>query len=68
MICVVSVLSGMVKRIWEFGVFIVIFVWFFFVYIWLFVVLKWSFFDEIELWEVFVMFSFFFLFVVIFWC
>ncbi|XP_068693651.1 sodium/calcium exchanger 2-like isoform X2 [Montipora foliosa] len=67
-ICVVSVPSGTVKRIREFGVFIVTSAWSLFAYIWLLVVLKWSSPDEIELWEAFVTLSFFPLLVVTSWC
>ncbi|KAJ7384559.1 hypothetical protein OS493_021190 [Desmophyllum pertusum] len=67
-ICVVSVPSGTVKKIREFGVFIVTSVWSLFAYVWLLVVLKWSSPDEIELWEAFVTLSFFPLLVLTAWC
>lgn len=67
-ICVVSVPNGTVKRVREFGVFIVTSAWSLFAYLWLLVVLKWSSPDEIELWEAFVTLSFFPLLVVTSWC
>jgi len=67
-ICVVSVPSGTVKKIREFGVFIVTSAWSLFAYVWLLVVLKWSSPDEIELWEAFVTLSFFPLLVITAWC
>ncbi|RMX37255.1 hypothetical protein pdam_00011391, partial [Pocillopora damicornis] len=67
-LCVVSVPSGTVKKIREFGVFIVTSVWSLFAYVWLLVVLKWSSPDEIELWEAFVTLSFFPLLVITSWC
>lgn len=67
-ICVVSVPSGTVKRIREFGVFIMTSAWSLFAYVWLLVVLKWSSPDEVELWEAFVTLSFFPLLVITSWC
>lgn len=67
-ICVVSVPSGTVKKVREFGVFIVTSAWSLFAYVWLLVVLKWSSPNEIELWEAFVTLSFFPLLVITSWC
>ncbi|KAL9986334.1 hypothetical protein ACROYT_G000471 [Oculina patagonica] len=67
-ICVVSVPNGTVKKIREFGVFIVTSIWSLFAYVWLLVVLKWSSPDEVEMWEAFVTLSFFPLLVITSWC
>lgn len=67
-ICVVSVPTGTVKRIREFGVFIMTAVWSMFAYVWLLVTLKWVSPNEVEIWEAFLTLAFFPLLVLTSWC
>lgn len=67
-ICVVSVPTDTVKRVREFGVFIVTAVWSLFAYLWLLVTLKWISPEEVEIWEAFVTLAFFPLLVFTSWC
>lgn len=67
-ICVISVPSGTVKRVREFGVFIMTAVWSMFAYVWLLITLKWVSPNEVEIWEAFVTLAFFPLLVLTSWC
>lgn len=67
-ICVISVPSGTVKSVREFGVFILTAVWSMFAYVWLLVTLKWVSPNEVEIWEAFVTLGFFPLLVLTSWC
>ena len=67
-ICVVSVPSGTVKPIREFGVFLLTAMWSMFAYVWMLVVLKWRTPDEVELWEALLTLAFFPLLVITAWC
>lgn len=67
-ICVVSVPTDTVKRVREFGVFILTSVWSLFAYLWLLITLKWVSPNEVEIWEAFVTLAFFPLLVFTSWC
>lgn len=67
-VCVVSVPSGTVKIVREFGVFIMTAIWSLFAYVWLLVTLKWVSPGEVEIWEAFVTLAFFPLLVLTSWC
>ncbi|EDO45642.1 predicted protein [Nematostella vectensis] len=67
-VCVVSVPNGTVKRIREFGVFVVTAVWSMFAYVWMLFVIQWNSPEVIELWEAFMTLAFFPLLVLTAWC
>ena len=67
-ICVVSVPTNTVKKIHEFGVFVLTSIWSMFAYVWLVVVLKWSSPNEVELWEAWGTFALFPVLVLTAWC
>ncbi|XP_071488662.1 sodium/calcium exchanger 3-like, partial [Diadema antillarum] len=57
-VCVVSVPSPDIKRIKEFGVFILTTVWSIFAYVWILIVVLWSSRGVVELWEAWVTLAF----------
>lgn len=67
-VCIISVPSQSVKRIGEFGVFIVTSLWSLFAYFWLLVVLKWSSPNIVDVWEAILTLLFFPLLVISAWC
>lgn len=67
-VCILSVPSKSVKRIGEFGVFVVTSIWSLFAYFWLLVVLKWSSPHTVEVWEAVLTLLFFPLLVISAWC
>eukprot|EP00794_Sanderia_malayensis_P010223 gene10223-11271_t len=67
-VCVLSVPSKTLKRIEEFGVFIVTSLWSMFAYFWLLIVLKWSSPNVVEVWEACLTLAFFPLLVITAWC
>ena len=67
-ICVVSVPTNTVKKIHEFGVFMLTSIWSMFAYVWLVIVLRWSSPNEVEIWEAWLTFAFFPLLVLTAWC
>ena len=67
-VCIMSVSSKTVKRIGEFGVFIITSIWSLFAYFWLLIVLKWSSPNIVEVWEAVLTLIFFPLLVISAWC
>ena len=67
-VCVISVPSKTIKRIEEFGVFVVTSVWSMFAYVWLLIVLKWSSPNVVDIWEALLTLAFFPLLVLSAWC
>ena len=66
-VCIVSVPTNTIKRIADFGVFVVTSLWSMFAYLWLLIVLKWSSPDQVDIWEAVLTLAFFPLLVLTAW-